>query len=586
MMKNPQWSKDTRFFMDTSSLMEDAAAIFAWSYIDPACRRYGVPPFIVAKSVVGEINRLAKSTTEDTLLKAKAACKLVNDLRASGSIQIVGEEDDDSLADNMFLVVFARLRRRYQLVLFTQDRALAKDILSINNSSSVKGAMRIEAFRVGDDGAPMRWTLSERCPGGVKYQRYDPNDGFGPMNSPRDGKPFVRSSVEGSSQAKPESSAPCGTWERGRSPTSGTPEIRPFELRGQARWQDDTIIDTPIPVKGGIVLNSDGSSLRLTKILATGGEGTAYETNNPQFVCKIYRHDRLKRSTIEKLELMTSRKIRHQTICWPVSVARNANGEGVGCIMPKAIGKELKRSIFIKPLFINSFPDWTRLHMVRLISIILDAMAYLHDLNVLLGDINPGNILVKDESSVFFVDCDSYQVEEFPCPVGMPPYLAPELYGRELRSTLRTMEHEYFSVATLVFMLLHTGKPPYSHQGGGDPLENVRKRHFPYPRGSQRSQGVPDGPWRYMFSHLPRYMKDAFHGVFSDGVRQSVAFWQEHMDRYMNDLRKGYVSDELYPKNFKQLTPSHIERHGIRCGKSFIPEEDEYVCPDCFQSTR
>ena len=395
--------------------------------------------------------------------------------------------------------------------------------------------------------------------------------------------------MEGTSQAKPESSAPRGTWERGRSSTIGTPEIRPFELRGQARWQDDTLIDAPIPVKGDIVLNSDGSSLRLTTILATGGEGTAYETNDPQFVCKIYRRDRLKKSTIEKLELMTSRKIRHQTICWPVSVARNANGEGVGCIMPKAIGKELNRSVFIKPLFINSFPDWTRLHIVRLTSIILDAMAYLHDLNVLLGDINPGNILVKDESSVFFVDCDSYQVEEFPCPVGMPPYLAPELYGKELRSTLRTMEHEYFAVATLVFMLLHPGKPPYSHQGGGDPLENVRKRHFPYPRGSQRSQGVPDGPWRYMFSHLPRYMKDAFHDVFSDGIRQSVAFWQVHIDRYMNDLRKGYVSDELYPENFKQLTPSHIERHGIhcdRCGKSFIPEEDEYVCPDCFRSTR
>lgn len=199
---------------------------------------------------------------------------------------------------------------------------------------------------------------------------------------------------------------------------------------------------------------------------------------------------------------------------------------------------------------------------------------------------------MQSESSVFFVDCDSYQIEGFPCPVGMPPFLAPEIYGTELRSILRTIDHENFAIATLVFMLLHTGKPPYSHQGGEDPLKNVQKRHFPYPRGSQGGQGVPKGPWQFMFSHLPRYMKDAFHEVFSDGHRLSVDTWQHYMYRYENDLSKGYVSNKLFPKNFKKLNRNQAEKYDVpwrscdRCGEGFVPKNEEHTtCPDCFYST-
>lgn len=137
-----------------------------------------------------------------------------------------------------------------------------------------------------------------------------------------------------------------------------------------------------------------------------------YEIGN-DFACKVYRPDRFKLATVRKLERMTSKQVDHPSICWPKSMAYVAQDKPVGYLMPKARGKELMRSVFIPPLLRTTFPHWTRRHLVELASTILDAVAHLHALNVLIGDVNARNIMVENESTVFFVDCDSYQIEGF-----------------------------------------------------------------------------------------------------------------------------------------------------------------------------
>ena len=88
--------------------------------------------------------------------------------------------------------------------------------------------------------------------------------------------------------------------------------------------------------------------------------------------------------------------------------------EFVGYMMPKAKGKELQKSIFIKPLFLKNFPNWKKRDTVELCITILEKIKYLHDRNIVMGDINPANILVVSPKEVYFVDTDSYQVEDFP----------------------------------------------------------------------------------------------------------------------------------------------------------------------------
>ena len=210
--------------------------------------------------------------------------------------------------------------------------------------------------------------------------------------------------------------------------------------------------------------------------------------------------------------------------------------------MPQASGAPLGHGLFIPTVWLEKHRQWTRRDSVRLAISILEGIDYLHRINVLLGDINPMNILVKDANSVFFVDCDSFQVEGFPCPVGSINFVAPEIQGQDFARFLRTKEHELFAVATLLFMIMIPGKPPYSHLGGEDGAENIRKMHFPYPLGERSSQGAPEGAWRFCWSHLTREIKESFYKVFHSDhrgqPRVSVSEWLRLFRRYERVLEK------------------------------------------------
>lgn len=322
--------------------------------------------------------------------------------------------------------------------------------------------------------------------------------------------------------------------------------------------------------------------------IGRGGEGVVYETDRHDGqVCKILHQSRRLKSTIEKLKLMIDLQVEHPAICWPTELVERG-GETLGYLMPRASGKELQRTIFIRPLFEETCSDWTRIHLVHLTRTILKAVQHLHAKGVLLGDLNAQNIMVQDELNVFLVDCDSFQMGPFPCGVGTPPYLAPELYGIDLKSNLRTIEHELFAVATLVFMIFHPGKAPYSHRGGGDPAKNVLERHFPYPLGEHSQGKVPAGQWRYCWSHLPYFMKEAFHDAFGRDLQPSrrprIDQWLKHMDRYEVHLAKGHVSDEIFPEDFKQLSEEQRTRYGVAVKVRSATVEREDPALGCISS--
>ncbi len=361
-------------------------------------------------------------------------------------------------------------------------------------------------------------------------------------------------------------------------------------VTGPPRPIGTSIASTFTASEGAVIVDAaSGARLRLGRKLGEGGEGAVFAVGD-DLVCKTYDRARLTSGLREKLTLMIENRVEHPALCWPRTLALSLEGHLVGYLMPRAQGRELQKSIFIKPLLQSTFPDWTRLNLVTLAISVLEPIRLLHDRNVIVGDINPLNILVADDREVHFVDCDSYQVEDFGCPVGTATFLAPDLIGCNLSQTLRTISHELFAVATLVFMILVPGKPPYSHAGGGDPATNVRKRHFPYALAEKRGAGVPDGPWRYIWSHLPFYLKEAFHDVFTDGSRLATAEWLELLRRYDHDLRRGHVANQIFPTSFKELRRDEVLRRGGKwikcqvCGANFGTFDDSHTaCRACAQ---
>lgn len=372
-------------------------------------------------------------------------------------------------------------------------------------------------------------------------------------------------------------------------------DIRPFSLPGAPLAEADVpIVVRQLPASGDVVRTPSGRSLRLAARLSAGGEGAIFETSSADEVCKIYHRDRLTHHRRRKIELMVSRRILRPGICWPTEIVFNQAGEFVGYVMPRASGRTVQSSMFVKPVLERTFPQWKRHDLVNLCIAFVEHIRFLHDLNIIVGDINPLNLLVSEDSSrLYMVDADSFQIEHFPCPVGTVNFTAPELQGLNYASYLRTKEHELFAIATMVFMFLHPGKPPYSQQGGGSPMDNIKAMDFPYRFAKDEEihsgKNAPQGPWQRIWSNLPYPLREAFHNTFRLNRRTSVDEWLTVLYRYRYSLEKGYTCDELFPTGFKILDP--VDTWCGKCGARYTESEQRLMlvqlqgrqpwCPEC-----
>lgn len=293
------------------------------------------------------------------------------------------------------------------------------------------------------------------------------------------------------------------------------------------------------------VYDEQGKKIVMVSEIGHGGEGGTYLTSDNKVV-KIYKKEKITQEKENKLRLMIAQNINHQCICWPEKIVCQ-NGSFAGYLMPKAEGIEMQKCLFVKPLLLKNFPNWTRLNLVELCLSLLSQFSYLHQKNIIIGDINPRNILVTPEGKTYFVDTDSYQIGNFTCPVGTDNFTPPEMQSKDFKTYPRTPEAEYFAIATLLFMILLPGKPPYSHQGGGAPAENIIQRNFSYPFVTDVNWKAPEGPWEIIWNELPYNIKKAFHEVFKNGKRIGILGWNIQMEEYKNGLLKKQCTEEIFP---------------------------------------
>lgn len=351
-----------------------------------------------------------------------------------------------------------------------------------------------------------------------------------------------------------------------------------------------------IPKVGDEVSNGNGRKLILTKEITSGGEGVIYETDAQSVVCKIYKQSCLTNIRREKIELMLSRPIHREGLCWPLDISFNKDGEFVGYVMPKAAGKPIQSTMFVKPVLHKNFPNWQRRNLVDICLQFLRQVEFLHQMNIIIGDINPLNLLLStDGSKLWLVDTDSFQIEAYPCPVGTVNFTAPEIQGIDYATFMRTKEHEAFSVATMLFMILHPGKSPYSQQGGGSPGENIKKMEFPYGhKGETTSRNVPQGPWFYIWNNLTFNMKDGFYRTFRENNRLSTPEWIQILNDYNIALENNRSSNELFPQKIEIHDGvdavcskcNSIEKARPKYLARLESEKRKFFCASCTQKSK
>lgn len=289
-----------------------------------------------------------------------------------------------------------------------------------------------------------------------------------------------------------------------------------YTLRHQVRRLDETLCGNGRKYSTGDVVFSDrGKRIVLGESIAEGGEGsvfTAHSASESPLVAKLYHPTQRMCWREQKLRLMCSRPIRSQCVAWPREILYDELRRFVGVLMPRVDGVSLGAFAFHAELLKKQFPSWTRYDLTKLCLNLSEAIHTLHRYGVVLGDLHPGNVMVSSDGSVCWVDADSFQIEDYPCSVGTEHFRAPEIQGN-FGDFLRTRSHDTYALSVLLFMSLTLGLSPFARQGSKEDMQGVaRKGTLPYSFASHKPPAgfyPPDTPGRYVWSYLPRKLRDA-----------------------------------------------------------------------------
>jgi DNA-binding helix-hairpin-helix protein with protein kinase domain len=173
-------------------------------------------------------------------------------------------------------------------------------------------------------------------------------------------------------------------------------------------------------------------------------------------------------------------------------------------------------------------------------------IAAVHAAGCVIGDINHSGILISKNATAALIDADSFQVidgsKRYLCRVGVPEYTPPELQGKSLSAVVRTMNHDAFGLAIVIFQLLAMGRHPFvgSYSRGEMPIQKAISE-FRFAYSEQRSVGMTPPPGACTLKDFTPEVAAAFESAFGQSQqanRPSASQWVELLDSFERTLKK------------------------------------------------
>lgn len=331
-------------------------------------------------------------------------------------------------------------------------------------------------------------------------------------------------------------------------------------------------------------LHLHGKPVRLGKRLGKGGEGEVFALADAEGVAiKIYSKPDAQREA--KIAAMIAGGLAKESelIAFPAAIARDAKKAFAGFTMRRVTGHTSLHDLYAPGSRKIHFPKADYRFTIRAAANIAKAIAKVHELGVVIGDINHSGILISDQAVAALIDADSFQFgREYVCRVGVAEYTPPELQGQRLDSVVRTTNHDAFGLAVVIFQLLFMGRHPFMGRYAGSremPIEKAIAEHrFAYSK--QRHVEMTPPPGACQLDDFPAFVGAAFEAAFAPNAisRPTALHWVKTLDALEGALSKcGESAMHFYPSAASQCIWCRMEQQiGILL---FLPSLDPGTRP-------
>jgi hypothetical protein len=604
-----------RLFIDTNIFMDvDPARKGRLKRLFERCGEQIIAhrnPVIVPVKVIDELTKQSRldraglsQDRSSAAGKAKKALELLDDAETKGLVRKDLGDHSNPYADDLFVRVFEKFADQFEMCLLTNDVTLLLRIRMLAGSTGRK----LLAGQLTQDGMIQLSSLQDLLHRGQSKLRRKQAEGD--SREAGELEPLLADfqRLFGAELTEERRIRAVRTGHRARAahtaPAARRSVVNAFSPATELREPDRVLKVADIPGEGETVLLESplgSGAFVLGAPLGEGGEGAVFPVGGG-WVVKIFDREHNTQHRKEKVSLLVAGGFRTPGICFPQALVTNQVGQFVGYLMPEAKGREFQRTIFNPRRFKQAYPDWKKTDLVDVCISFLEKVACLHARNIILGDINPKNLMVDARKEVWIIDADSWQLAGYPCPVGTPMFTAPSALGKPYSDSLRTMEEELFAVATMLFMILITGQFPYARAGSdGDITRLIQEGNFAFQYKENSNRDQPDGNWKYMWSHLQPGIKGMFWNTFHRdgdryGRRPSADEWLRAFREYKRWLASGSnfdpMSNDVYPTRFRAMAADTPIYECAQCTTSMVgrwhQNTETYstprLCRDCQQN--
>ena len=174
-----------------------------------------------------------------------------------------------------------------------------------------------------------------------------------------------------------------------------------------------------------IYIQNQRYQLDAADLIQSGGEGMVFGLGNT--AVKLY-HQPTPAQTDKLRHWFGQRWPLPADVLAPCAPVTDKKGLLIGLQMPRLPAPAQPLKQLGQPNFWQQRNLTTR-QIVPLFQQLHQTLSRLHQLQIIVGDLNETNIFFSPQGNQsFWIDVDSYQYDRFPCPVAMPAFLDPTLY--------------------------------------------------------------------------------------------------------------------------------------------------------------